>query len=578
MTRHVSGLRLAAGLLLGASAAGSIAQTNISGIEFVDRNQTGQIVLGSYRGGIAVIDYDNDGFPDLVLGHGVNGAKRLFHNISDPARPGFRTFQDVTAASGLDDSDGTSRDALGILVGDYNNDGLDDIFMVGRGGSPASFGILYRNDGAGHFTNVSTTSGVRKFGGNAESASWNDFDLDGRLDLLIAGNAEPYLTLLHNNGDGTFSDASSRLPAVLSFAHIYSHSWMDYDHDGYADAFILTRSGDGHDCVLHNVSDGAGGRRFENTAAAIGFTNEGPAPMGVAFGDYDGDGDFDIAISDANVGTYYRNDGGVMTKLPLLSTMFGWGVEWIDVDNDSRVDFYTAGSYGNASNVDNLQRNLGGGLFQNVSAALNTIALPTQYSVQLDFNNDGRRDIISVNPYNSVSVYENVSTTANHYLTIALRGDGTAVNRNAIGASVRITTGGVTQMRDLVSGSSTTATEDMRLHFGLGAATTVDSIEVIWPRQGSLAARTQVFPGPIDADQILTLNAISTQPVYSAGDLNCDGAVNNFDIDPFVLALIDAESYAAAFPNCDRQLLDVNDDGLANNFDIDPFVTLLIGP
>ena len=552
------------------AAATASGQTVLNGISFLDRNQTREVVLGAYRGPIAVIDYDEDGYPDLIIGDSPGRMKRLFHNVPDGGRPGARTFVDATIGSGIDEPDGTARDAVGIVVGDYDNDGHDDIYMIGRG---PNFGVLYHNDGSGHFTNVTAASGIRfSGGGTPESASWCDYDLDGNLDLFVIGNSAPNMVLFRNNGNGTFSNASNLLPAIQSVLHFYSHTWLDYDGDGWPDAFPITSSGAGHDVVLHNVSDGQGGRQFVNVASQIGFVGLGNAPMGIALGDFDGDGDLDIGIADAIVGTYFRNDGGVFTRITPFATMFGWGVDWIDVDNDKLLDFFTAGSWGSA-NFDNLQRNLGGGVFANYSATLNGASLATQYAVQVDLNNDGRQDIIAVNPNNSVSIYENASTTPNHWLRVRLRGNG-GVNRDAVGAIVRVTSGGVTQMRALVSGSATTATEDMRLHFGLGGDAAVDRIEVTWPRNGSLASRTERFLGPIAADQTIVLSPATS---VLAGDLNCDGALNAADVASFVQALLDPPAYAAANLSCNISNADINGDGVINGADVQPLLQSLFG-
>lgn len=560
---HRSTALMSIPVLLLLALPNAFAQNAINGVQFADRNRAAEIVLGAYRGGLGVIDFDADGWLDLAIGDNPNRLKRLFRNVPDAARPGARTFADVTAGSGIDDLDGTARESVGVLSADFDNDGDEDLYFVGRGA--ATFGVLYQNDGTGRFTNISVASGVRRPLPNAECASWCDFDLDGDLDLIGFGNqAAPYAALLRNNGDGTFTDASALLPSIATTAHFYSSTWIDYDADGWPDCFPITSAGPAYDLVLHNIDDGQGGRRFENVAGQIGFVGLGSAPMGIAPGDFDGDGDLDLAISDAIVGTYFRNDAGHFTRITPFSTMFGWGVDWLDVDNDRLLDFYTAGSWGTAR-LDNLQRNLGGGHFADYSATLNTVALATQFSAQLDFNNDGRQDIVAVNPNVSVSVFENISTTPNHWLRVILRGDGTRVNRDAVGALVRVTAGGVTQTRPLLSGSSTTATEDMRLHFGLGDAQRIDRIEVVWPRAGAIATRTETFLGPLDADRAITLAPAAS---VLRGDLNCDGAVNPADVAPFVSALIDPTGYAAAFSSCNASNGDLNSNGRVDGDDI----------
>jgi hypothetical protein len=522
-------------------------QTCIDGICFVDSAAAGQIVLGNIRGSLAVLDYDNDGYPDLVVADNPGLPHRLFHDVASPSTPGGRTFVDVTAGSGLDDADGTARGGGGTVAADFDNDGDTDIFIMGRLTSNNSFGLLYRNNGNGTFTNVSVSAGMRFTGYVPDSVSWNDYDLDGYVDLLVCnltGSIKRAL-LLRNNGNGTFTDVTElMLPSWPMPTHVYSHGWMDYDADGYTDGFILINQA--APVLLKNVDNGAGGRTFINSAATAGFTQLGPAPMGFAAGDYDGDGDLDLAITDAVVGTYYRNDGGSLTQFYPFATFFGWGVTWIDADNDGDLDNYQAGSWG-AANVDRLHRNLGNGAFANISTALNTTSLASQYSVQIDFNNDGRQDLITINPGTPgqfISVYRNISTTPNHWLKVRLRGTG-SINRDAIGAVVRLTAGGVTQVREVVSGSSTTATEDTRPHFGLGAGTSAERIEVLWPRTGAMPCRTEVFWGPFAADQIVTLAAGDG---VIPGDLNDDGQITLADIDGFVTCLTGPGAMVA--PGC----------------------------
>ncbi len=506
---------------------GAAGQVVIDGIEFADQGAAGVIDLGYQRGGLAVLDADGDGFVDLIIGDSGGAPAHLFLNVPDPNRPGNRTFVDATTGSGLDDVDGQSRFSRGVVAADYDNDGDTDVFMAGAHGD-GSFGLLYRNDG-GIFTNVSSPSGVRATTGcSADSASWSDYDLDGDLDLLIGcTGAGADFEFLENDGDGTFTFAPARLPALASASSVYSHTWIDVNADGFDDCLTLARPGD---TVLLLNSPGLPGERvFVNAAAAYGYTNLGPAPMGIAAGDWDGDGDLDVVVSNGNVGSYYLYDGGAFTAVGLVSSIWAWGVTWIDVENDGDLDLYMGGSLGQGPNFDVLFRNNGLDGFDDVSAALNGIFAESRYAVQIDFNNDGRQDIVTCNtasPDESLSVYENLSETANHWIKVALAGDGAAVNRNAVGSVVRLHAGGTVLTRHVASGSSTTATEDTRINFGLGSATTADRIEVVWPRTGSTASRTEVMCGPIAADQMITLVAGA---VSVAGDANGDGTVGIAD-------------------------------------------------
>lgn len=520
MLRQHNGTRFAVHfvvLLTGASAAFS--QDCIDSLCFVDRGQTGEIVLGQPRGGLSVIDFDNDGWQDLVIADLPPSTTLLFRNVPDPVNPKRRNFQNVTAGSGLNDADNVAL-SFSVLVADYDNDGFQDVFLSGQGAG-GGYGRLYRNNGNGTFTNVSVSSGVRALAISVLSASFNDVDLDGDLDLLLVPSSGSPVAprLLLNNGNGTFSNGGSLLPALPAMGTVYAHGWMDYDGDGWHDCFI---PGTGAPVILKNVSDGNGGRRFVNSAGAAGFVSLGPAPMGVAFGDHDNDGDFDICFTDATGGTYYNDLGDTLVRVFPFSTIFGWGTSWFDIDNDGLLDNYQCGSHSGA-NFNRLHRNLGGGMWQDVSGILNSPFASSQHSVLVDFNNDGRQDLITINPGNPphvVSVNENISSTNNRWFAVKLVGDGVSVNRDAVGAVVRVYFDGFAHIRQVASGTSTNATEDMRVHFGLGPADTVDSVEVLWPRLGTLAERTEVYAGPFVTDQIITLTvgAAACDPVH--GDVH----------------------------------------------------------
>jgi hypothetical protein len=489
---------------------------------FVDR-AAADFDFGTPDGGLSVIDYDLDGFLDLVVGDGVGAPIHLFHNEPDPLHPGRRTFVERTVGSGLDDAEAVARASGGLVVADYDGDGLSDVFAAGWSSSDGTSGLLYRNEGSGKFANVSVAAGVRHLS-RAESASWTDFDLDSDLDLFIAARsgAGGNFRLFENQGDGTFLDATARLPATPSFSIPYAHGWLDYDEDGWADCFVLVQGGPVN-IVFQNVDDGQGGRTFVNVAQAIGFGPLGSAPMGIAFGDYDGDGRLDIGVSNANSGTYFRDNGPGFTKVQPFTSIFGWGNAWVDVENDADVDYFMAGSW-SVFAPNKLFRNEGGGMFVDDSAALNGLSFPSRYSVQIDYQNDGLVDLAVVNPNQPgvrMHFYENVSTGAGHWSRVRLVGDGQRVHGAAVGALVRLRAGGATQVRQVAIGTSTSSTEDLRAHFGLGSATVVDEIEVVWPRRGSPASRTEVFTGPFAADAEIVLAPRLYAPFCSAKPSSC---------------------------------------------------------
>ena len=479
----------------GLICATGAAQIVVGSVTFQDRAARGEIVLGDIRGSIGIIDYDNDGWFDLYIADIAGRPDRLFHNAPSPTAPGGRTFVDATALAGLDDSDGMSRGSGSVVVFDYNNDGFSDVFTAGYATDTTS-GLLYRNNGDGTFSNVSVSAGVRVAGIVPESASATDFDHDGDVDLLICPiiDATHAIILLQNNGNATFTSRPDLLPVPATSGRCYAHGWTDYDDDGWTDALVCINSG--VPLTLRNVPNPAGGRRFIDATASSGFTHVGPAPMGIAMGDYDGDGDLDVAITDASVGTYYENVAGMLSEVTPFATFFGWGTTWLDAENDGDLDNYQAGSY-SASNIDFIWRNDGLGQWTNARAALNTTSLPSQYCARVDFDNDGREDIITINPGRFISVYHNQSPSGHHWAKVRLRGHATThsnpTSLDAVGAVVRLTAGNKTLVRELGIGSSFAATEDLRAHFGLGTATVIDRIEVRWPRRGTPNERTDVY-------------------------------------------------------------------------------------
>lgn len=530
------------------------AQTCVAGLCFLDRAARGEITLGNLRGSIGVLDFDRDGFMDLYIADVAGRPNRLFRNTPSANTPGGRTFADATAGSGLDDADGLDRTGDGVVAFDYDNDGDTDL-LVGGNAPDRTSAILYRND-SGRFTNVSAASGLRVTGYRRDSISAADFDRDGDLDVLFANTtfSTRAVSLFENRGDGTFAQRDDLVAFIPGGARIYAHVWNDFDGDGYDDVFVCLN--DPVPIALSNQPKPGGGRRLTDATFESGFSSVGLAPMGIACGDTDNDGDFDLAITDAVVGTYYENRGGAMVRVQPFDTMFGWGTSFLDADNDGDLDNYQAGSFG-APAVDALVRNDGNARWTRVSQALNTTSLASQYSAALDFDNDGRMDLVTTNPGTPggfVSIYHNVSTTPGEWTQIRLVGRR-GVSRDAAGAVVRVIAGGSAQVRQATIGSSFTATEDPRLHFGLGAAETIERIEVEWP--WPTGRRAEVFEGPFDSRRLVTLR---TGDACQA-DFNLDGAIDFFDFDAFVSAF-EAGAIDA----------DVDGDTFVDFFDYDTFI------
>lgn len=501
-------------LLLAATTAS--AQVSVGHVRFLDRAARGQITLGNVRGSVGIIDFDNDGWQDVFVADIAGRSDRLFRNIASPTSPGGRSFQDVSMTAGFSEPDGLGRGAGAVLVLDFNNDGFRDIY-TGSGSIDGSSGVLYRNNGNGTFTNVTLASGIRLPQFAVDSAAAIDFDHDGFTDIFLSPvpSFTAHFTLLRNNGNGTFTSRADLLPLLQPGGRVYASTWSDYNNDGWEDALICIDAG--VPLTLKNVPAEGGGRRLVNATIESGFTTIGRAPMGIAPGDFDGDGDIDLAITDAVVGTYFENVNGTFEEIFPFRTFFGWGTTWLDAENDGDLDNYQAGSFSSAS-IDYLFRNDGlgalGRIWTNARPALNTTPLASQYCARVDFDNDGREDIITVNPNNFISIYHNQSTSNFNWSKISLTGlnASPAINADAVGALVRLSAGGVTQTREVAIGTSFNSAEDPRPHFGLGEITTIDRIEVRWPRQGTLSSRTQTFHGPFPANTILSLSPTTPTP------------------------------------------------------------------
>jgi len=501
-----------------------------------------QLLLEEMGGGAAFFDYDNDGWLDIFLVNGTsldpavrerNPASYLFHNNRDG------TFTDVSQQAGLIHS-GWGQ---GCCVGDYDNDGFDDLFVSYFGRN-----VLYHNNGNGTFTDVSEKAGV-----TGSSDRWGagccflDYDRDGHLDLFVAnyvsydparapkpGEAMYCLyndipvpcgpqgftggtnILYRNRGDGTFVDVSEESgitrPRGASSMVFVGRNWQptgsygmgaaaaDFDNDGWPDIYVASDTApsllyrNNHDGTFREIAVPAGCAFDENGVAMSG--------MGVGLGDFDGDGWMDIVRTNFSeqVTTLYRNygngafeDASIKAGLGVNRKYVGFGVGFLDFDNDGWKDLFLANGHVYSQIAGRkihltykepkvLYRNLGNGRFEDVSAK----AGPAIKAENLgrgcafgDFDNDGDVDVIINNLDGSPTLLRNDGGNRNNWIMIKCV--GVKSNRSAIGARVRITTGARSQIDEVMSGSSYYSQNDFRLHFGLGSATKVDSVEIAWP-------------------------------------------------------------------------------------------------
>lgn len=480
--------------------------------------------------GVAWFDYDNDGWQDLFF---VNGTRlgglpkgeeptaRLYRNNRNG------TFTDVTEKSGV----GRTGWGQAVCVGDYDNDGFDDLFISYFGKN-----ALFHNNGNGTFTDVTDRArvGINKTKWGSGSA-FIDYDRDGRLDLFVASYIDfdpktaplpetgPCLykgvmvacgppglpggvnMLYRNNGDGTFTDVSEKA-GITNTMGTYGLGVLtsDFDNDGWPDIYVANDSAPA--ALYHNNGNGTFTDIGAEAGAAYSGDGKPQAGMGVSAGDYDGDGLLDIFKTNfsGDTSTLYRNlgksifDDVTFTSGIGLNTRFlGWGCGFFDPDNDGWLDILLVNGhvYPEVEKLTTeagypqrkvLYRNLRNGNFQDVTEKIGGALLEPTASRGCafgDFDNDGDLDVV-INPVNESPVLLRLDTPApgqggHHWL--AVKTIGVKSNRTGIGARVKVVTEGSTQVSEVRSGGSYYSQNDLRVHFGLGRAAKVKTLEVKWP-------------------------------------------------------------------------------------------------
>jgi len=513
---------------------------------------TKKYIIETTGNGVAIFDYDNDGWPDIFL---VNGTKlegfpdgkgptnRLYRNNHDG------TFTEITAKAGLT----ATGWGQGVCVGDYDNDGWEDLYITYYGKNR-----LYHNN-HGVFTEVAAKSAVAGSGKAwGTGCAFVDYDRDGSLDLVVAnyvdfdlatapapgdrptciwkgvpvmcgprGLAGAKNILYHNRGDGTFEDVTAKAHIDKTDGHYaFSVSTFDFDEDGWPDIFIACDSTPS--ILYHNNHDGT----FTDVAVTAGaaFNEDGreQAGMGSTIGDYNGDGHLDIFKTNFSddTSTLYKNDGdGTFTDattaagLGLYTQYLGWGTMFLDFDNDGwpdlilvnghvypEVDSQHLGSSYKEPRI--LFHNNGDGTFSDISSSAGPAITAPASSRGLavgDLWNDGRMSAVINNMNAAPSLLVNQIKNANHW--IAFRTVGTKSNRDGIGARIRVKTPARFLVDEVRSGSSYISSSDMRVHFGLGKTDKIDWVEVRWP--SGLMERFS----SVTVDQIHTVKEGSGAPV-----------------------------------------------------------------
>jgi hypothetical protein len=521
---------------------------------------TKKYIIETTGTGVAIFDYDNDGWPDIFI---VNGTKlegfpagkvptnHLYRNNHDG------TFTDVTEKAGL----ARTGWGQGVCVGDYDNDGWDDLYVTYYGKN-----VLYRNNGNGTFTDVTDKAGV---GGSGKAwgtgCAFVDYDRDGRVDLMVSNYVDFDLSttpapgerssciwkgvpvmcgpqglpgskniLYRNRGDGTFEDVTTKAHIDRTTGHYsFSVTTLDFDDDGWPDIFVACDSTPS--ILYHNNRDGT----FTDVAITAGaaFNEDGRAQagMGSTVADYNGDGKLDIFKTNFSddTATLYRNNGDgtfddvtYQAGLGLNTQYLGWGTMFLDFDNDGWPDLLLVNGHvypevdsqhlgSNFQEPRILYHNNGDGKFTDISASSGpgiTKAVSSRGLAVGDLWNDGGISAVVSNMNAPPSLLVNQVRIANHW--VAFRTIGTKSNRDGIGARIRVRAGGRTLIDEVRSGSSFDSNNDMRVHFGLGAAAKIDWVEVRWP-----SGLLEKFEN-VDIDGIRTIKEGTGVPVNSTAKKN----------------------------------------------------------
>ena len=501
--------------------------TDSTGIKFEHLSSSDKkYIVESMGGGVALIDYDGDGLPDIYFTNaltvdmalaGKKARSALYHNNGDG------TFTDVTDKAGV----GYPCFAMGAVVGDYNNDGWPDLLVTCLGGV-----VLYRNNGDGTFTDVTKQAGLND-NQYATGAAFGDYDGDGWADLFVSHYVDFHLDdlpkfgssktcqyhslavqcgprglkgagdlLFHNNKDGTFTEVSKT--AGVDDPHGYyglGAVWSDFNDDGRLDLFVAN---DSTPNFLYR-NDGNGHFTEIGFLAGTAVSRDGSeqAGMGIALGDYLHKGRLSLFVThfSEEYATLFRNDGGMNftdvsfdagVATPTIPYV-GWGTAFFDFDNDGWPDLFLVNGhvYPQVDNLDVgaryrepklLFQNQHDGTFRNISQLVGPAIQIPQVSRGLavgDLFNDGRLDLVVENVDGKPMILRNQGGNHNHWIGFEL--EGTKSNRLALNARVKTVVGDLVQLDEVRSGGSYLSQNDLRLHFGLGSHDHVDRVEVLWP-------------------------------------------------------------------------------------------------
>jgi enediyne biosynthesis protein E4 len=484
----------------------------------------GKLLPETLGSGCAFVDYDADGYPDILLVNSMDwpGHQRARSSLKLYKNNRNGTFSDVTRAAGLD----IELYGMGVAVADYNNDGFPDILITGVGQNR-----LFMNTGKGTFRDVTKTSGLASRSAFSTSALWFDYDRDGHLDLFVCnyvnwspehdvfcsldGKNKSYCTpeayrgetcwLFRNRGNGTFEDVTAASGIFDTSSKSLGVAMLDFDQDGWSDLFVANDTQPNK--LYRNLRNG----KFKDVAveAGLAFSADGKARagMGVDVGDFENSGHPGIAITNFDnemVGLYRSPSAGQFEDVSIAAGVggpsrntLGFGCGFADLDLDGRLDLIVANGHiddtvrnirGNVGYAQppHLFLNLGNGKFQDVVATSGADFAAPRVGRGLafaDFDRDGDVDLLLTTNNGPAYLFRNDLNSVNRFVRLHLT--GTKSNRDAIGAVVRIYHGGETQMRTVHAGSSYLSQSELPLTFGVGKADRIDRLTVEWPSGGT---------------------------------------------------------------------------------------------
>jgi hypothetical protein len=492
--------------------------------------QLGSLLEGT-GAGCVWFDFNNSGLPSLYVANGrpLDDSMHPFPLKEKPATPphnhlyrndGGGHFTDVTEKAGLNPD--MYSDA--VAAADYDNDGNEDLLVTGYGKV-----VLYHNDANGHFTDVTEKAGI-KVEGWAISSTWLDYDKDGCVDLFVGRYVKfdpKYRAfyaptnypgpldyegetnqLFHNNCDGTFTDVSEKSGISAFVGRTMGVTAADFDNDGWDDIYVANDRTENF--MLHNKHDGTFEEIGGDTGTAFGQNGESTSSMGPVFADLEGRGVLDLWVTDGHYNRLLHNTGknsfediGAETGVSQVNAQYvSWGTGIYDFDNDGLLDIliFHGGLIHLIPQEHTLFRGLGNGKFADVSSGAGQVLsdrTTARGACFADYMNDGKVDAFVVNLGGRGTLVHNVSIGAGHWIELKLK--GTKSNRDGIGARVEVDAAGKRWTAERVAGSGYLSQDEGRLHFGLGAATTIDQLIVRWP-----SGREQTLE-KLAVDRVLTV-------------------------------------------------------------------------